>query len=144
VDYAHTPDALENVLKTAGPFRHKNGQLITVIGCGGDRDKGKRPIMAAIAQANSTSVILTSDNPRSENPSDILAEMREGLVPSVQIPVVCIEDREQAILTSSLLAKNPGDIVVIAGKGHESYQEINGVKYPFDDLKIAQKYFNPI
>ena len=144
VDYAHTPDALENVLKTAGPFRHKNGQLITVIGCGGNRDKGKRPVMAAIAQANSTSVILTSDNPRSENPSDILAEMREGLVPSVQIPVVCIEDREQAILTSSLLAKNPGDIVVIAGKGHESYQEINGVKYPFDDLKIAQKYFNPI
>ena len=140
VDYAHTPDALENVLQTIGQL--SNGKnVITLVGCGGDRDKSKRPLMAKIAQKFSQQLILTSDNPRTENPTQILREMQEGLEASSKVPALAIEDRKQAILTASLLAK-AGDIVLIAGKGHENYQEVNGVKSPFDDFKIAQEIFN--
>lgn len=140
VDYAHTPDALENVLQTIGQL--SNGKnIITLVGCGGDRDKSKRPLMAKIAQKFSQQLILTSDNPRTENPTQILREMQEGLEASSKVPALAIEDRKQAILTASLLAK-AGDIVLIAGKGHENYQEVNGVKSPFDDFKIAQEIFN--
>ena len=141
VDYAHTPDALENVLKTIGSFHKKNQKTITLVGCGGDRDKSKRPEMAAIAQRLSDQVILTSDNPRTENPSSILLDMQEGIDRASQTPVLSIEDRKQAINTASLLAKN-GDVVLIGGKGHEKYQEIMGVKHPFDDFKIATDFFN--
>ena len=140
VDYAHTPDALENVLQTIGQL--SNGKnVITLVGCGGDRDKSKRPLMAKIAQKFSQQLILTSDNPRTENPTQILREMQEGLEAFSKVPALAIEDRKQAILTASLLAK-AGDIVLIAGKGHEKYQEVNGVKFPFDDFKIAQEIFN--
>ncbi|MBM3165487.1 MAG: UDP-N-acetylmuramoyl-L-alanyl-D-glutamate--2,6-diaminopimelate ligase [Bacteroidetes bacterium] len=140
VDYAHTPDALENVLKTIAHFSN-GGKVITLVGCGGDRDKSKRPLMARIAQNYSSQVILTSDNPRTENPSDILQEMIEGLDPKSQVAAIAIEDRRYAILTSSLLSKS-GDIVLIAGKGHENYQEIKGIKHPFDDFQVAQEIFN--
>ncbi|MFM7596458.1 MAG: UDP-N-acetylmuramoyl-L-alanyl-D-glutamate--2,6-diaminopimelate ligase [Flavobacteriales bacterium] len=141
VDYAHTPDALENVLKTISHFIKDHQKVITVVGCGGDRDKAKRPAMAGIAQKISTQVILTSDNPRTENPSQILQDMQAGINPSVAVPVLSIEDRSQAIQTASLLA-GMGDVVLIAGKGHEKYQEINGIKHPFDDFQIAQTFFN--
>ena len=141
VDYAHTPDALENVLKTIGVFRKATQKVITIIGCGGDRDKAKRPEMAAIAQKLSSQVLLTSDNPRSENPSEILKEMQAGVDSSSSTPVLLIEDRAQAIQTASLLAGST-DIVLIAGKGHEKYQEIMGVKYPFDDFELASQFFN--
>ena len=136
VDYAHTPDALENVLKTINDIRTKNEQLLTVVGCGGDRDKTKRPIMADIASALSDKAILTSDNPRSENPEAIIAEMEKGVAPQNYKKTVSITDRFQAIKTACQLA-NPGDIILIAGKGHETYQEINGVRHDFDDLKIV-------
>ena len=141
IDYAHTPDALENVLKTIGLFRKNNQKVITIVGCGGDRDTSKRPSMTHIAQKLSGQVILTSDNPRTENPSAIISEMQGGINESLGIPVISIEDRKQAIQTASLLAGN-GDIVLIAGKGHEKYQEIMGVKHPFDDVKIALEFFN--
>jgi len=141
VDYAHTPDALENVLKTIGVFRKANQKVITIVGCGGDRDKAKRPEMAAIAQKLSSQVLLTSDNPRTENPSEILKEMQAGLDTSSLTPVLLIEDRTQAIQTASLLAGST-DIVLIAGKGHEKYQEIMGVKFPFDDFELASQFFN--
>ncbi|MEY4127555.1 MAG: hypothetical protein RL737_1744 [Bacteroidota bacterium] len=141
VDYAHTPDALENVLKTIGHFRKDTQKIITVVGCGGDRDKAKRPTMAAIAQKLSTQVILTSDNPRTEDPSQILQDMQAGINKTSNIPVLAIADRTQAIQTASLLAQT-GDVVLIAGKGHEKYQEIDGVKHPFDDYQIAHSFFN--
>ena len=141
VDYAHTPDALENVLKTIGHFRKDKQKIITVVGCGGDRDKAKRPTMAAIAQKFSTQVILTSDNPRTEKPSQILEDMQAGINNSSDTPVLAIADRTQAIQTASLLAQT-GDVVLIAGKGHEKYQEIDGVKHPFDDYQIAHSFFN--
>ncbi len=138
VDYAHTPDALENVIKTINDIRSNNEQLITVVGCGGDRDKSKRPIMADIASANSNKVILTSDNPRSENPELIIAEMEVGVHSQNQRKVVAIVDRKQAIKTACQFA-NSNDIILIAGKGHETYQEIKGIRHEFDDLKIVKE-----
>lgn len=139
VDYAHTPDALENVLKTINDIRTKNEQLITVVGCGGDRDKAKRPIMANIATTMSDKVIITSDNPRTENPSTIIAEMEAGVEPQNFKKSLSIEDRKQAIKTACQLA-NPNDIILIAGKGHETYQEIQGVRYDFDDMKTVKEF----
>ena len=138
VDYAHTPDALENVLKTINDIRTKNEQLITVVGCGGDRDKTKRPMMANIASALSDKVIITSDNPRTENPNDIIAQMEAGVEPQNYKKTLAIEDRKQAIKTACQLA-NPNDIILIAGKGHETYQEIQGVRHDFDDMKIVKE-----
>ncbi|WDO13276.1 UDP-N-acetylmuramoyl-L-alanyl-D-glutamate--2,6-diaminopimelate ligase [Flavobacterium sp. WW92] len=136
VDYAHTPDALENVLKTIDDIRTKNEQLITVVGCGGDRDKTKRPIMANIASTLSDKAILTSDNPRTEDPEAIILEMEQGVEPQNYKKTIAIVDRKQAIKTACQLAQ-PNDIILIAGKGHETYQEINGVRYDFDDMKIV-------
>lgn len=136
VDYAHTPDALDNVLKTINAFRTGNEQLITVVGCGGNRDKTKRPSMAKIAVLESTKAIFTSDNPRFEEPMDILREMQAGVGPSELRKTLTIEDRREAIKTALMLA-NKGDIVLIAGKGHEDYQEIKGVKHHFDDAEVV-------
>lgn len=141
VDYAHTPDALQNVIDTINDLRTKNENFITIVGCGGDRDKAKRPEMAAIAANGSTQVILTSDNPRTEDPMQILKEMEAGVPPQHFKKVVSNVDREQAIKMACQMAK-PNDIILIAGKGHENYQEINGVKYPFDDMEIVKKYLN--
>lgn len=139
VDYAHTPDALENVLKTIADIRTKNEQLITVVGCGGDRDTTKRPIMANIATMMSDKVILTSDNPRSENPETIIAQMEAGVEPQNFKKSLSIVDRKQAIKTACQLA-NPNDIILIAGKGHETYQEIQGVRHDFDDMKMVKEF----
>lgn len=139
VDYAHTPDALENVLKTINDIRTKNEQLITVVGCGGDRDKTKRPIMANIATQMSDKVIITSDNPRTENPSTIITEMEAGVEPQNFKKSLSIEDRKQAIKTACQLA-NANDIILIAGKGHETYQEIQGVRHDFDDMKMVKEF----
>lgn len=136
VDYAHTPDALENVLQTIENIRTKNEQLIIVVGCGGDRDKTKRPVMANIASTLSDKAIFTSDNPRTENPESIIQEMEKGVELQNFKKTISILDRKQAIKTACQLA-NPNDIILIAGKGHETYQEINGVKYDFDDLQIV-------
>jgi UDP-N-acetylmuramoyl-L-alanyl-D-glutamate--2,6-diaminopimelate ligase len=138
VDYAHTPDALENVLKTINDIRTKNEQLITIVGCGGDRDKTKRPIMANIASSMSDKIIITSDNPRTEDPKVIIAEMEAGVEPQNYKKSLSIEDRKQAIKTACQLA-NPNDIILIAGKGHETYQEIQGVRHDFDDMKIVKE-----
>jgi UDP-N-acetylmuramoyl-L-alanyl-D-glutamate--2,6-diaminopimelate ligase len=138
VDYAHTPDALENVISTINDIRTKNEQLITIVGCGGDRDKAKRPIMAEIAARLSDKIIITSDNPRTENPKTIIAEMEAGVAPNDFKKMLSIEDRLQAIKTACQLA-NPKDIILIAGKGHETYQEINGVRHDFDDMKIVNE-----
>ena len=140
VDYAHTPDALKNVLKTINEIRTGNEQLITLIGCGGDRDKEKRPIMAQIACELSDKIILTSDNPRTENPEEIIKDMRQGVDGVHFKKVLAITTREEAIRTACSLA-NEGDVILIAGKGHEKYQEINGEKHPFDDLKILRETF---
>lgn len=137
VDYAHTPDALDKVLSTLRNLRQGNGKIITVVGCGGDRDKLKRPKMAAIAVQLSDEVVLTSDNPRSENPEEILDDMESGIAAG-QSHHLRITDRKAAIRTACKLA-GPGDIVLIAGKGHEKYQEINGVRYPFDDVEVAKE-----
>lgn len=138
VDYAHTPDAIENVLKTINDIRTKNEQFITVIGCGGDRDKTKRPVMANIATTLSDKVILTSDNPRTENPETIIAEMEQGVEPQHYKKMIAIIDRKQAIKTACQLAQ-PNDIILIAGKGHETYQEIQGIRHDFDDMKIVKE-----
>lgn len=138
VDYAHTPDALENVLKTIADIRTKNEQLITVVGCGGDRDKTKRPVMAQIASELSDKVIFTSDNPRTEDPAQILAEMEAGVEPQNFKKTVTILDRKQAIKSACQMA-NANDIILIAGKGHETYQEINGVRHDFDDMQIVKE-----
>lgn len=138
VDYAHTPDALENVLSTINDIRTKNEQLITIVGCGGDRDKTKRPIMANIASEMSSKAILTSDNPRSENPEAIITEMEAGITPVNFKKYMSITDRKQAIKTACQLAQ-PNDIILIAGKGHETYQEINGVRHDFDDMQIVKE-----
>lgn len=138
VDYAHTPDALENVIKTINDIRTNNEQLITVVGCGGDRDKTKRPIMAHIASSMSNKVIITSDNPRTEDPIDIIADMEKGVELQNQKKTLSIVDRKQAIKTACQLA-NPNDIILIAGKGHETYQEIQGVRHDFDDMKIVKE-----
>ncbi|MEO1253652.1 MAG: UDP-N-acetylmuramoyl-L-alanyl-D-glutamate--2,6-diaminopimelate ligase [Bacteroidota bacterium] len=141
VDYAHTPDALENVLKTIDELRTKNEQLVTVVGCGGDRDKMKRPKMADIASRYSNKVILTSDNPRTEDPRQILEEMRAGIPKSKERNVMVIEDRKEAIRTACNLVSDE-DIVLVAGKGHETYQEINGVRHHFDDREILKELLN--
>ncbi|WP_300569961.1 UDP-N-acetylmuramoyl-L-alanyl-D-glutamate--2,6-diaminopimelate ligase [Flavobacterium sp.] len=138
VDYAHTPDALENVLSTINDIRTKNEQLITIVGCGGDRDKTKRPMMANIATEMSDKAILTSDNPRSENPETIIAEMEAGITAVNYKKYMSIADRKQAIKTACQLAQ-PNDIILIAGKGHETYQEINGVRHDFDDMQIVKE-----
>lgn len=140
VDYAHTPDALEKVLHTIFELRQNDVKIITVIGCGGDRDRTKRPKMAKVAVDYSDQVILTSDNPRSEEPGAIIREMEEGLPAYGKHKALSIEDRKNAIKTACRLAQK-GDIVLIAGKGHEKYQEIKGVKYPFDDKKILREAF---
>ncbi len=136
VDYAHTPDALDNVLKTINGVRNGNEQLITVVGCGGNRDKTKRPVMAKIAVAESTKAIFTSDNPRFEEPMDILRDMQAGIGPSELRKTLTIEDRREAIKTAVMLCKK-GDIILIAGKGHEDYQEVKGVKHHFDDAEVV-------
>lgn len=138
VDYAHTPDALKNVLQTINNIRTKNEELITVVGCGGDRDRTKRPKMANIASTLSTKVIFTSDNPRSESPEAIIAEMEEGVEPQNFKKTMSITDRKQAIKTACQLA-GPNDIILVAGKGHETYQEINGERHDFDDFKIVEE-----
>lgn len=135
VDYAHTPDALKKVLSTIQAIRTGNEQVITVVGCGGNRDKEKRPIMARIACELSNRVILTSDNPRNEDPAEILREMQAGVTPVFATRVLTIQDRREAIRTACALAQ-PTDIVLVAGKGHEKYQDVAGVKHPFDDKKI--------
>lgn len=140
VDYAHTPDALDNVLQTINSIRTKNEQLITIVGCGGDRDKTKRPIMAQIAAQFSDKVILTSDNPRTEDPEQILREMEAGIEPQHYKKSITISDRFQAIKTACQLAQ-AHDIILIAGKGHETYQEIQGVRYQFDDMQHVQDLF---
>ena len=140
VDYAHTPDAIENVLATIKKLRKGYEQVITVIGCGGDRDKTKRPIMAAAAAGLSDKVILTSDNPRTEDPEEILREMEAGLNTAAKRKTITIADRKEAIAMAVQLAK-PEDIILIAGKGHEKYQEIQGVKHPFDDKEILRLLF---
>ena len=138
VDYAHTPDALDNVLKTINDIRTKNEQLITVVGCGGNRDKTKRPIMAEIATALSDKAILTSDNPRDENPEVIISEMEQGVAPQNYKKLLSITDRKQAIKTACQLAQ-PNDIILIAGKGHETYQEIKGIRQHFDDMETVKE-----
>ena len=139
VDYAHTPDALENVLNTINDIRTKNEQLITVVGCGGDRDKTKRPLMANIATSNSDKTILTSDNPRSEDPEAILADMEKGVEPQNHRKMLSVLDRKQAIKVACQLAQ-PNDIILIAGKGHETYQEIKGVRHHFDDMEVVKEF----
>lgn len=143
VDYAHTPDAVQNVLSTIHDIRKGTEQVITIIGCGGDRDKTKRPIMAQVACDWSDKVILTSDNPRSENPQSIVEEMEKGVSPTNKRKTLSIVDRREAIKTACHLAK-PGDIILLAGKGHEKYQEINGVRYHFDDKEILMEQLNLI
>ncbi len=140
VDYAHTPDALLNVLATIKNLRQGNEQVITVVGCGGDRDKTKRPVMAEVACEYSDKVIFTADNPRSEDPLEILKDMQAGVNAAAKKKVISIADRKEAIKTAVSLANN-ADIVLIAGKGHEKYQEIKGVKYDFDDKKILKEMF---
>ncbi|MFH6935685.1 UDP-N-acetylmuramoyl-L-alanyl-D-glutamate--2,6-diaminopimelate ligase [Flavobacterium sp. YO12] len=143
VDYAHTPDALENVLKTIEDIRTKNEQLITVVGCGGNRDKTKRPIMAKIATDLSDKAILTSDNPRNEDPEVILDEMEKGVEAHNYKKILRITDRKQAIKTACQLAQ-PNDIILIAGKGHETYQEINGVRHHFDDMETVKEILDQL
>jgi UDP-N-acetylmuramoyl-L-alanyl-D-glutamate--2,6-diaminopimelate ligase len=138
VDYAHTPDALDNVIGTINEIREGQGNLITVVGCGGNRDKGKRPMMAKSAVTQSDRVILTSDNPRNENPQDILNDMLEGVDIVNKRKVLVIADRREAIKTACMLAQ-PNDVILVAGKGHEDYQIINGIKHHFDDKEEIKK-----
>ncbi|MGN1376287.1 MAG: UDP-N-acetylmuramoyl-L-alanyl-D-glutamate--2,6-diaminopimelate ligase [Prevotella sp.] len=140
VDYAHTPDALENVLKAIHEVLNGKGEVITVCGAGGNRDKGKRPIMAQEAVKQSDKVIITSDNPRFEEPQDIINDMLAGLTPQQMKKVISIVDRREAIRTACLMAKK-GDVILVAGKGHEDYQEIKGVKHHFDDKEILREIF---
>lgn len=139
VDYAHTPDAVDNVIQTIREIKKENARLITVVGCGGNRDKGKRPIMAQIAKRGSEQLILTSDNPRNEEPKDILKDMTDGLTEAEMRSTLVIEDRAAAIQTACTLAQKD-DVILIAGKGHEDYQIIQGVKHHFDDHEQVKKY----
>ncbi|UBM57747.1 UDP-N-acetylmuramoyl-L-alanyl-D-glutamate--2,6-diaminopimelate ligase [Marinilongibacter aquaticus] len=141
VDYAHTPDALQNVLETINELKGDDQQLITVVGCGGNRDKGKRPLMAQIAAQMSNKVILTSDNPRNEEPQAIIEDMQAGVSISLKRKVLSILDRKEAIKTAVMLAQ-AGDIILVAGKGHENYQEIKGVKHHFDDKEELLEAFS--
>jgi UDP-N-acetylmuramoyl-L-alanyl-D-glutamate--2,6-diaminopimelate ligase len=140
VDYAHTPDALQNVLETIHQFRNGNERLICVVGCGGNRDATKRPVMAELAAKMSDTVILTSDNPRFEDPEAIIEDMKKGISPSYQQKTLCITDRREAIRRACEIAQ-PNDVILIAGKGHENYQEIKGVKYHFDDKEEVAQWF---
>lgn len=140
VDYAHTPDALENVLEAIRKVKGHTNQIITVVGCGGDRDTSKRPLMAKVAANLSERVILTSDNPRSEDPEIIIDEMEAGLEGESKKKVIRITDRMQAIKSAVMMARD-GDIILVAGKGHETYQEIKGEKFPFDDKKVLKELF---
>lgn len=140
IDYAHTPDALQNVLGTIRDIRSGNEKVITVVGCGGERDAAKRPVMARIACELSDKVILTSDNPRSEDPDQIIAEMKAGVQALYHRKVLSVTDRREALRVACSLAQ-PGDIILVAGKGHEKYQEIKGVKYPFDDRQALEESF---
>lgn len=139
IDYAHTPDALDNVLDTIRELKSREARVITVVGCGGDRDKTKRPIMAKIAVQKSDMVILTADNPRSENPESILDDMIAGLTPAERKNMIRQTDRKEAIRMASMLGNKPGDIILVAGKGHENYQEIKGKRFPFDDKIILRE-----
>jgi UDP-N-acetylmuramoyl-L-alanyl-D-glutamate--2,6-diaminopimelate ligase len=139
VDYAHTPDALQNVIDTINEIRTPEQKLYVVVGCGGNRDAAKRPVMAKIAAEGGTLAILTSDNPRREDPEAILADMLAGLDPTHKY--LKITDRREAIRTAVTLA-TPGDIILVAGKGHENYQEVNGVKHHFDDKEQVLEFFN--
>jgi UDP-N-acetylmuramoyl-L-alanyl-D-glutamate--2,6-diaminopimelate ligase len=139
VDYAHTPDAVDNVIQTIREIKKEGAKLITVVGCGGNRDKGKRPMMAKIAKQGSEQLILTSDNPRDEEPGDILNDMKAGLSEEELRSTLVIEDRAAAIQTACTLAQK-GDVILVAGKGHEDYQIIKGVKYHFDDHEQVRKY----
>lgn len=139
IDYAHTPDAVENVIETINEIKKPGARLITVVGCGGNRDKGKRPMMAAIAKRGSEQLILTSDNPRDEVPGDILRDMAAGLTEDELRTTLIIEDRESAIHTACTLAQKD-DVILVAGKGHENYQIIQGVKHHFDDHEVVKKY----
>jgi UDP-N-acetylmuramoyl-L-alanyl-D-glutamate--2,6-diaminopimelate ligase len=141
VDYAHTPDALENVIATINEIRGNHAQLITVVGCGGNRDAAKRPEMGKIAARMSSKVIFTSDNPRDEDPEAIIQQMEAGVEGQFYKKLLKITDRKEAIRTAAMLA-SPGDVILIAGKGHETYQEIKGVKHPFDDKAIVKSIFN--
>ncbi|MEI8073541.1 MAG: cyanophycin synthetase, partial [Bacteroidota bacterium] len=143
IDYAHTPDALENVLATIKKLRKGYEHVITVVGCGGDRDKTKRPIMAEVAAGWSDKLILTSDNPRTEDPETILREMEAGLNTAAKRKTITITDRKEAILQAVKLAK-PEDIILVAGKGHEKYQDVNGVKHHFDDKEILNELFKAL
>jgi UDP-N-acetylmuramoyl-L-alanyl-D-glutamate--2,6-diaminopimelate ligase len=141
VDYAHTPDAIENVLNAIHEVLQGKGEVITVVGAGGNRDKGKRPIMAQEAVKQSDRVIITSDNPRFEEPQDIINDMVAGLNKEQMKKVVCIIDRKEAIRTACMLAGNR-DVILVAGKGHENYQDIKGVKHHFDDKEILKEVFD--
>lgn len=143
IDYAHTPDAVTNVLNSIKEVIGGKGRVITVVGAGGNRDTGKRPIMAAEAARLSDMVILTSDNPRFEDPDDIIAQMRAGLSPQMSKKVLSVTDRREAIRTALRLAQ-PGDVVLVAGKGHEDYQEIKGVKHHFNDREVVEEAFNEL
>ena len=138
VDYAHTPDALKNVLETIGALRTGNERVITVVGCGGDRDSSKRPVMGHIASEMSNQAIFTSDNPRSESPGAIIRDMEAGVEPQNVKKILSIENREQAIKAACQMADSE-DIILIAGKGHETYQETNGKRIDFDDFKIVKQ-----
>ena len=137
VDYAHTPDALAHVLETLHEVNVTGGDIITVVGAGGNRDKGKRPEMARIAAESSQKIILTSDNPRDENPEEILNDMEAGIPAGMREHTLRIVNRQEAIRTACMLAKQ-NDIVLVAGKGHEKTQEIKGEKFPFDDMEILK------
>jgi UDP-N-acetylmuramoyl-L-alanyl-D-glutamate--2,6-diaminopimelate ligase len=141
VDYAHTPDALENVLSAIHEVLNGKGQVITVCGAGGNRDKGKRPLMAQEAVRQSDRVIITSDNPRFEEPMDIINDMLAGLDAKQMKKVITNPDRREAIRTAVMLAQK-GDVILIAGKGHEDYQEVKGVKHHFDDREVVREIFN--
>lgn len=143
IDYAHTPDALKNVLETINSIRTKNEELITVVGCGGDRDKTKRPKMGHIASDLSTKVVFTSDNPRTEEPQDIIDDIEKGVDAQNFKKTLSISDRKQAIKSACQMA-NAGDIILIAGKGHETYQDVKGVRSDFDDLKIVTELLNQL
>lgn len=143
VDYAHTPDAVENVLLTIEKLRNQSQHIITVLGCGGDRDKTKRPEMSQAALRYSDRLIITSDNPRTEDPLTIIKEMEAGVAAEQRSKVLSIADRKEAIRVAYQLAK-PGDIIVVAGKGHEKYQEVNGVRHHFDDKEILELTFNEV
>ena len=140
VDYAHTPDALDNVLSTIQHIRTGNEQLLSIAGCGGNRDKEKRPVMGKVAARMSDKVIFTSDNPRNEDPSAIIEDMQSGVDPLDYKKVLKITDRKEAIKTAVMLSKSK-DIILLAGKGHETYQDINGIKHPFDDRQILIDIF---